>query len=219
MPDLLQSALAAIPEEFFHRLEERMSTCTTIAHQQAVRTPPETPAHRMRLGTTRYFERGEAFRLSAEDVAMRYRYELVNTHAFALAMSGNFLITHAKVDRWGDPIEEKEYKQALAQNNPSNCEQLALWDECDPNAGIVSIVVVLSAQPGSEQDETLPMRIGFGVPTRDLKGWHLLKTLDQLFAAYADRRAQPLDRARPVLKSDRQPYPDRASRASGHSQE
>lgn len=215
MPDLLQSALAAIPEDFFHRLEERMSTCTAIAHQQAVRTPPEEPTHRMRLGTTRYFERGEAFRLSAEDVGMRYRYEYVNTHAFALAMSGNFLITHAKVDQWGDPIEEKEYKQALAHNNPSNGEQLALWDDCDPSAGIFAIVVVLYAQSGTEQDQTLPMRIGFGVPTRDLKGWHLLKTLDQLFAAYANRRSQPLDRARPVLKQ----HQDRANDGCGQSHE
>jgi hypothetical protein len=212
MPDLLDAALAAIPEEFFHRLEERMSACSATAYEQAVRTPPETPSHRMRLGTTRYFERGEAFRLSVEDVGMRYRFEQVNTHAFALAMSGNFLITHAKVDHWGDPIEQKEYKQTLARNNPCNRDQLALWDDCDPDAGILAVIVVLYARPGTEQDETVPLRLGFGIPTRDLKGWHLLKTLDQLYAAYAEHARQPIDRARPMLKR----HQDRADQATGH---
>lgn len=212
MPDLLHSALAAIPEDFFHRIEERMCTCTLTAYEQAVRTPPETPSHRMRLGTTRYFERGEAFRLSAEDVGMRYRFEQVNTHAFALAMSGHFLITHAKVDHWGDPIEQKEYKQTLARNNPCNGDQLALWDDCDPDAGILAVIIVLYARPGTGQDESLPMRLGFGIPTRDLKGWHLLKTLDQLYAAYAEHASRPLDRARPTLKL----YQDQADQASGH---
>jgi hypothetical protein len=213
MPDLLKSALVAIPEAFFHRIEERLSACTAVAYEQASRTPADAPAHRMRLGQTRYFERGEAFRRSVEDIGMRYRYEQVNTHSFALAMSGHFLITHAKVDRWGDPIEDKEYKQALARNNPSNGEQLALWDDTDPDAGIFAVVLVIYAQPGSAQDQTLPMRIGFGVPTRDLKGWHLLKTLDQMYAAYASEIPQPLDRARPVLKRAR----GRAERASGHA--
>lgn len=189
-----------------------MCTCTATAYEQAVRTPPETPSHRMRLGTTRYFERGEAFRLSAEDVGMRYRFELVNTHAFALAMSGNFLITHAKVDHWGDPIEQKEYKQTLARNNPCHGEQLALWEECDPDAGILAVIVVLYARPGTGQDETLPLHLGFGIPTRDLRGWHLLKTLDQLYAAYAEHASRPLDRARPTLKL----LQDRADQASGH---
>jgi hypothetical protein len=201
MPDLLKLTLAAIPEAFFHRIEARMTACTAIAYRQAVRTPPDVPAHRMRLGTTRYFERGEAFRLSAEDVGMRYRHEYVNTHAFALALSGRFLITHAKVAHWGDPIEDKEYKQALARHNPCDGEQLALWNDNDPDAGIFAVVVVRYAEPGSGQDESLPTRIGFGVPTRDLKGWHLLRTLEQLYAAYADQAPQVVDRARPVLKT------------------
>ncbi|MEA3641880.1 MAG: hypothetical protein VBE63_18365 [Lamprobacter sp.] len=212
MSDLLQSALAAIPEDFFHRLEERMCSCTATAYEQAVRTPPETPSHRMRLGTTRYFERGEAFRLSAEDVSMRYRFEQVNTHAFALAMSGNFLITHAKINHWGDPIEQKEYKQTLARQNPTGGDQLRLWNDQTPDAVILALIVVLYARPGSGQDETLPMRLGFGIPTRDLKGWHLLKTLDQLYAAYAEYARQPLDRARPTLKFQQV----RADRSSGH---
>jgi hypothetical protein len=60
------------------------------------------------------------------------------------------------------------------------------------------------AHPGTEQDETVPMRLGFGVPTRDLKGWHLLQPLDQLYAAYADRTGRVLDQARPVLKRSRE---------------
>ncbi len=216
MRDLLQSALTAIPEDFFHRLEERMTLCTASAYEQAARTPPETPAHRMRLGTTRYFERGEAFRLSAEDVGMRYRYEQVNTHAFVLAASGHFLITHAKIDHWGDPIEQKEYKQALALHNPSDSEPLPLPPTADPANPFLGIVVVLYARPGTGQDETLPMRLGFGIPTRDLRGWHLLKTLDQLFAAYADLHQRPLDRARPQLRAQQEQaeYADRTAARS-----
>jgi hypothetical protein len=212
MPDLLQSALTAIPEAFFHRLEERMTLCTASAYEQAARTPPETPAHRMRLGTTRYFERGEAFRLSAEDVGMRYRYEHVNTHSFALAMSGHFLITHAKVDHWGDPIEQKEYKQALARHNPSDSEPPPVAHTGDAANPLLAIVIVLYARPGTGQDESLPMRLGFGIPTCDLKGWHLLKTLDQLFAAYADLHQRPLDRARPRLRTQQ----EQTKRASNH---
>lgn len=203
MSDLLQSALAAIPEAFFHRLEERMSSCTATAYEQAARTPPNIPAHRLRLGTTRYYERGEAFRLSAEDVGMRYRFEQVNAHAFALAMSGHFLITHAKVDHWGDPIEQKEYKQTLARHNPRTGAQLSLWDECDPDAGILALILLLYARPDSDQDPSLPMRLGFGIPTRDLKGWHLLKTFDQLYLAYAVHARQPQDRAWPRFKRSR----------------
>jgi hypothetical protein len=212
MSDLLQSALAAIPEEFFHRLEERMCACTATAYEQAMRTPPDTPSHRLRLGTTRYYERGEAFRLSAEDVGMRYRFEQVNTHAFALAMSGQFLITHAKVDHWGDPIEQKEYKQTLARHNPCSGKQLALWNELDPDVGILAIILVLYARPESDQDPCLPLRLGFGIPTRDLKGWHLLKTLDELYAAYAEHARQPLDRAWPRFKQ----HPVRADQVTGH---
>jgi hypothetical protein len=203
MPDLLKLTLATIPEAFFHRIEARMTSCTAIAYRQAVRTPPEVPAYRMRLGTTRYFERSEAFRLSAEDVGIPCRHEYVNTHAFPLALSGHFLITHAKVAHWGEPIEDKDYKQALARHNPSDGEQLALWDDTDPDAGVFAVVVVRYAEPGSGQDESVPMRIGFGVPTRDLKGWHLLLTLEQLFAAYADQVPQLVDQARPVLKAKR----------------
>jgi len=213
MPDLLESALAAIPEDFFHHLEERMQTCTLVAHEQAARTPPAVPAHRIRLGTTRYYERGEAFRMSVEDVGMRFRYEQANTHRFMLALCGRFLITHAKIDRWGDPLEQKDYKQALARNNPGDGEQLALWDNRDLDSGILAIVLVLYARSGSGQDETLPMRLGFGIPTRDLRGWHLLKTFDQLYAAYTECAGQPVDRARPRLKQEAKPlrHTDKAS--------
>ncbi len=170
----------------------------------------------MRLGTTRYFERGEAFRLSAEDVGMRYRYEQVNTHAFVLATSGHFLITHAKVDHWGDPIEQKEYKQALARHNPSDSEPLPLPHTADPANPFFGIVVVLYARPGTGQDETLPMRLGFGIPARDLRGWHLLKTLDQIFAAYADLHHRPFDRARPRLRPQ-QDQADEADRTAARS--
>jgi hypothetical protein len=55
----------------------------------------------------------------------------------------------------------------------------------------------------------VPLRLGFGIPTWDLRGWHLLKTFDQLYAAYADLTDQPRDRARPVLK----PAADLAARS------
>ena len=125
---------------------------------------------------------------------------MVNTHAEILVLSGPVLITHAKVDQWGDPIEDKEYKLALACHNPGDGQQLALWSEIDPDPGLLAVVVVQYAQPGAGQDETVPKRLGFGVPTRDLKGWHLLKPLDALYAAYADRGGHVLDQARPVLK-------------------
>lgn len=204
MSDLLKSVLPAIPEQFFRRLEERMTENTAIAHRQAERTPPDSPAHRMRLGTTRYFERAEALRRSAEDVGMPWRYEYVNTHALVLAECGDLLISHAKVDHWGAPIEDKDYKQALARNNPDDGKQLTLWDETDPRGGLFAVLVVLYARPGSGEDETVPMRLGFGVPTRDLHGWHVLMTLDQLYAAYANQKLPPLDKARPVLKQRRQ---------------
>lgn len=205
MADLLETILPAIPETFFRRLEERMNDGAAVAHSQALRTPPHLPAHRMRLGTTRYFERGEALRLSAEDVGLSHRFVMVNTHAEILVTSGPVLITHAKADHWGDPIEDKDYKLELACHNPGDGEQLTLWDEADPAAGILAVVVVQYARPGSEQDETVPTRLGLGVPTRDLRGWHLLKPLDQIYAIYADRTGRVLDRARPVLKrkSDR----------------
>ncbi len=136
MSDLLDTILPAIPETFFRRLEERMNDGAAIAHQQALRTPPHLPAHRMRLGTTRYFERGEALRLSAEDVGLSHRFVTVNTHAEILVTSG-------------------------------------------------------------------PAQLGFGVPTRDLKGWHLLKPIEQIYAAYADRTGGVLDQAKPVLKRHR----------------
>lgn len=154
MSDLLHAALTAIPEAFFHSLEERMHTCTLVAHAQAARTPPEVPAHRMRLGTTRYYERGEAFRQSIEAVGMCYRFEQANTHRFMLALCGRFLITHAKIERWDDALEPKEYKQALAGHNPGPAGQLALWDDCDPDdpdADILAIVLVRYARPGADQ--------------------------------------------------------------------
>jgi hypothetical protein len=204
MSDLLKSILPAIPEAFFHRIEERMTESAAIARRQAERTPPDSPAHRMRLGTTRYFERGEALRRSAEDVGMPWRYEYVNTHPFILVTSNQFLLGHTKVDHWGDPVEDKEYKQTLARSNPGDGRQLSLWDDSDPDADQYAVVVVLYARPGTGQDETVPMRLGFGVPTRDLQGWSLLVTFEQLFAAYADQSVQPIDKARPVLKQSRQ---------------
>lgn len=203
MADLLDSILAAIPETFFRRIEERMNDGAAIAHRQALRTPPHLPAHRMRLGTTRYFERGEALRLSAEDVGLSHRFVTVNTHAEILVTSGPVLIAHAKADHWGDPIEDKEYKLELACHNPGDGAQLTLWEEPAPDSGIFAVVVVQYARPGTEQDETVPTRLGFGVPTRDLRGWHLLKPLEQIYAAYADRTGRLLDQARPVLKRHR----------------
>ncbi len=50
--------------------------------------------------------------------------------------SGPVLITHAKADHWGDPIEDKDYKLELACHNPGDGEQLTLWEEADPAAGI-----------------------------------------------------------------------------------
>jgi hypothetical protein len=200
MSDLLEPILSAIPESFFRRVEERMTDGAAVAHRQALRTPPQVPAHRMRLGTTRYFERAEALRLSAEDVGLSHRFAMVNTHAEILVTSGPVLITHAKVDHWGDPIEDKEYKLELACHNPGDGQQLALWEESDLDPGLLAVVVVQYAQPGVGQDETVPRRLGFGVPTRDLQGWHLLETLDALYAAYADRTGRVLDQARPVLK-------------------
>ncbi|MFP4278856.1 MAG: hypothetical protein ACLFQI_02525 [Halochromatium sp.] len=202
MSDSLQSVLTAIPEAFFHRLEERLTQCTAVAYRQAQRTPPDAPAYRMRLGNARYFERAEAFRRSAEDIGLHYRYEHVNTHAFALATSGPFRITHAKVEHWGDPIEQKEYKQALARHNPSSGEPGARRPETDPDSPLFAVVLVLYARPGTGQDETIPMRLGFGIPTCDLRGWHLLKTLDALYLAYAERAPKTLDQARPVLRAD-----------------
>jgi hypothetical protein len=203
MSDLLDSILAEIPETFFRRIEERMNDGAAIAHRQALRTPPHLPAHRMRLGTTRYFERGEALRLSAEDVGLSHRFVTVNTHAEILVTSGPVLIAHAKADHWGDPIEDKEYKLELACHNPGDGEQLTLWEEPAPASGILAVVVVQYARPGTEEDETVPTRLGFGVPTRDLRGWNLLKPLEQIYAAYADRTGRLLDQARPVLKRNR----------------
>ena len=103
-----------------------MNDGAAVAHRQALRTPPHLPAHRMRLGTTRYFERGEALRLSAEDVGLSHRFVTVNTHAEILVTSGPVLIMHAKADLWGDPIEDKEYKLELACHNPGDGKQLSL---------------------------------------------------------------------------------------------
>ena len=94
MADLLDTLLPAIPETFFRRLEERMNDGAAVAHTQALRTPAHLPAHRMRLGTTRYFERGEALRLSAEDVGLSHRYVMVNTHAEIGKCQGSCRINH-----------------------------------------------------------------------------------------------------------------------------
>lgn len=121
------------------------------------------------------------------------------------------LIGHAKVDHWGDPLEDKEYKQVLARNNPSDGRQLALWDDIDPAGGLFAVILVRYAQPGRGQDETVPLRLGFRVPTRELQGWHLLMALEPLYAAYANQIVQPPDRAPPVLKARQQRKDNRTS--------
>ena len=90
----------------------------------------------------------------------------------------------------------------MARNNPSSGEQVATQHETDPDAPLFAVILVLYARPGTGQDETIPMRLGFGIPNCDLRGWHLLKTLDALYLAYAEHAPKTLDQARPVLKAD-----------------
>jgi hypothetical protein len=204
MSNLLKSILDEIPEELFRRVVERMTACSVVASQQALRTPPEIPTHRMRLGNCRYFERGEAIRLSADDVGLPCRYDQVNTHPVGLVLAGRFMIGHAKLDHWGDPIEDKDYKQELAKDNPRGGEQLPLWEDGDIGSSIFAVVVLVYPLPDSGQDESIPAKMGLGVPTPDLKDWHLLMSFDELFAAYADHKQHLTDKARPRLRRDQQ---------------
>jgi hypothetical protein len=195
----LQATVDAVPESFFRLVAEKATAGAAAAYEQASRTPTDDPTHGHRLGGTRYHERNK---MLSESALATPGFELWprmhKSHAYPLAAVPPYLVSHAKVEKWGDPIEAKDYKLDLAVCNPGPVGQLSLFPP-DERGGEVFAVIVVQYHP-PRGDQSVPLRIGFGVPTGDLSGWVWLATLEELFAAYRNREARLSDRARPTLK-------------------
>ncbi len=193
---MFERILASFPRSFFTHLVEHVQEAYETAYRHAHEAMGDQALYARCLGSNRHFQREKALKRAAEAAGLAYK-EFNGRYPHILVTAGRFQVMEVKVDRWGDLPREADCRKTLAAANPFTATQQDLFP--DPDRGDLLACVVV--ENPSAQEQVLPQRIGFGVPTANLDAWACLYPVGEILAAYTDRETDRLiDRARPKLR-------------------